>query len=421
MSSSAVPPGRDRGEDGQSGAGRRRLLAAGAVLGLCVFVGLMEAGQTYLRFSGGPKPITWVSALDRTMWSWLLLAALTPAMIYLGDRFPVERGAWRRNAAVHLAAATAFAVVHLGAFALIYYMRGETTVSYPELVRRYLTWYFVVELLTYAAIVGVVHALHYYRELRARELAASQLQARLTEARLEALRGQLNPHFLFNTLNAISVLALKGEREAVVHTLGCLSDLLRISLDEKLSQEVPLSREIEFLNRYLEIQRVRFGDRLVVETEVDAEARDALVPSMIMQPLVENAIVHGVGARRGPGRIRIRARREEGALRLQVEDSGPGFAHADGGGGGGRSASPEPSAAAARRGGIGLANTRARLEQLYGAAQHRLELGHSADGGAQVTIRIPLRHPQSSFAASAPPPPVSAALGEPVGAQEVLR
>ena len=384
MSSSGAAEARD---PRQAGAARRRLVAGGAVLGLCVLVGLMEAGQTYLRFSGGPKPITWLSALDRTMWSWLLLAALTPAMIYLGDRFPVERGAWRRNAAIHTGAAVAFAVVHLGAFALIYYMRGETTVPYPELVRRYLTWYFVVELLTYAAIVGVVHALHYYRELRARELAASQLQARLTEARLDALRGQLNPHFLFNTLNAISVLALKGEREAVVHTLGCLSDLLRISLDEKLSQEVPLSREVEFLNRYLEIQRMRFGDRLVVETDVDAEARDAMVPSMIMQPLVENAIVHGVGARRGPGRIGIRAAREGGTLRLQVEDSGPGFSH-----GGAADAPP-------RRSGIGLSNTRARLEQLYGAA-HRLELGHAPDGGARVTIQIPLRHQSSAIATS---------------------
>jgi sensor histidine kinase YesM len=235
---------------------------------------------------------------------------------------------------------------------------------------KFLTLYFAIDLLIYGAIVGLWYATHYARELRQRELAASQLQASLSEARLQALRAQLNPHFLFNTLNAISVLALKGEREPVAHTLSLLSDLLRLSLDTALPQEVPLARELQFVDRYLEIQRVRFPDRLRVERQIDDAALDGLVPSLILQPLVENAVLHGVSLTRGPGEIRIGAACRDGRLVLRVHDTGPGFGD-------------DPAE------GIGLRNTRARLEQLYASTQ-RLAYGND-DRGAWVSIEVPYR------------------------------
>jgi sensor histidine kinase YesM len=184
---------------------------------------------------------------------------------------------------------------------------------------------------------------------------------------------QLNPHFLFNTLNAISVLALKGDRQNVVRMLARLSDLLRLAL-ENAEQVVPLSEELVFLQPYVEIEQVRFRDRLQVVQDIDPDTLDAEVPSLFLQPIVENAVRHGIAQRPGPGLIEIRARRAGDTLALEVLDTGPGFG--DG-----------PDLA---RGGVGLANARARLEQLYGRAQ-RLELLTAPSGGAMVRVVLPFR------------------------------
>jgi len=195
------------------------------------------------------------------------------------------------------------------------------------------------------------------------------------------LRGQLNPHFLFNTLNAISTMALKGEQENVVRTLGYLGELLRVSLDDELPQEVPLSEELEFLDRYLDIQRTRFGDRLTIHRSIDPAVLDAMVPSMMLQPLVENAIVHGVAPVPGPGEVRIHASRRDGTLRLEVFDSGLGF--------------PSATSPKVKSTGIGLANTRARLEQLYNGA-HAMMLDNDNERGTRVAVEIPFRTAPSS-------------------------
>lgn len=252
------------------------------------------------------------------------------------------------------------------------------------------------------------------------------------DARLRALRAQLNPHFLFNTLNAISVLALKGEQESVVHTLSRLSDLLRLSLDEGLGQEVPLSKDLEIMDMYLDIQRVRFADRLTVRREIDDEVLDALVPSMIMQPLVENAVVHGISMRPGPGLVELRASRHDGRVRLEVRDSGPGFqgasaasaareidAHAgrdagatgrDAGATGpaGDRTDADPRRRRSSGNGIGLANTRARLEQLYGG-NFTFECQDASAGGATVILSIPYRRNAE------PPEVVLSGAGVPAG------
>ena len=231
-------------------------------------------------------------------------------------------------------------------------------------------------MLVYWATVGLVHAERSSREAAEREQAAARLEASLSEARLSALRDQIDPHFLFNTLNSVSVLALRGDPEGVTRVVAALGNLLRRSLDGGRAQEVPLADELAMLEHYLEIQAIRFGDRLTIEREIEPAAREVLVPSMLTQPLVENAVHHAVAPTPGPARIAIHARRDGDSLLLEVADSGPGFA------------------GAAPAEGIGLGNTRARLAQLYGT-RHALEFGPAPEGGARVMVRLPWRVPSA--------------------------
>ena len=247
---------------------RSARLTGGALLVLVLVLAVMEAIQLlYRRPAITGRPITIVSAIYETTPSWVLLACLLPPVLLVAARFPLS-GIFSRSAAVHLLGSLLFPVLHLGAMSAFYHVVAEMPSEGGLLGRttRYLLWYFGVDFTTYWLIVGAYFAVHYYRAYQARELAASQLQASLTDARLRALRGQLNPHFLFNTLNAISSLALQGRQDDVVQTLGRLSELLRTSLDETLPQEIPLARELAFLDRYLEIQQIRHGDRLTVRT-----------------------------------------------------------------------------------------------------------------------------------------------------------
>lgn len=370
---------------------RNRWVVPSVVIGLSALCALIEASQNYIGAINFGRPVPWSEAVRRTLPSWVIFALITPAVLIFARRFSVERIGWRRAVPLHFLGATAFAVAHLGGTAMYYGTRAGDLAPATVLLTKYLTAYFVLDVLIYCGIVGATHALHYYREAKAREVAASRLQASLTEARLAALRGQLNPHFLFNTLNAISTMALKREHENVVATLGYLSELLRVSLDERLPQEVSLADELELLDRYLEIQRIRFGDRLTVIRDVDDDALGALVPIMILQPLAENAIVHGIAPVPGPGEVRLRATRANGQLRVDITDTGPGFsARGLGTGDGARAGVTTTERVNGSVGGIGLANTRARLAQLYGDAS-LLELCDAPDGGARVSVTIPYR------------------------------
>jgi sensor histidine kinase YesM len=220
-------------------------------------------------------------------------------------------------------------------------------------------------------MIGVAYALDFYSRSRQRELTEAQLQASLAEARLRSVRSQLNPHFLFNTLNAISALALRGEKKSVARALARLTNLLRITLNERYPQIISLAIELQLIDNYLEIQKLLFGDRLAIERKIHPDALNAMVPCMILQPLVENAIVHGISRCPGIGHITIEASRSFEVVYLRIVDSGPGF-------------SPE----AAVRTGIGLGNTKSRLEYHYGTAQS-IEFGRSGEGGGCVTISMP--------------------------------
>jgi LytS/YehU family sensor histidine kinase len=217
---------------------------------------------------------------------------------------------------------------------------------------------------------GVSHALDYYGKYRERELRAAQLESGLTRAHLQLLKSQLHPHFLFNTLNAISSL-IHTDVESADRVIARLGDLLRLALDDFGAQEAPLARELEVVRSYLEIEQARLGPRLKVRVHADPDVGEALTPTFLLQPLVENAIRHGVAPRAGPGRVDVRAWREHDRLCLEVRDDGPGI-------------SPEPGR------GVGLSNTRARLQHLYGVEQ-RLDVRNDPCGGCVATVTMPFR------------------------------
>jgi two-component system, LytTR family, sensor kinase len=374
-----------------------------ALLAAATLVGLLEATQVYTGTSAMGRPIPWGRALSSTMPSWYVLLALLPVIFLLCRRFPLEPGRLLHSLPVHAGAAVAFAITHVTVSSwlsdFVFYAGTEPLWSFGMNLSRLLTVYFVVELITYFGIVGAYHAFDYGQRIGAREreaaqlaLKASRLETSLSRANLDALRMQLNPHFLFNTLNAISVLAMKGERQNVVRMLTLLSDLLRASLENR-QQVVSLRQELHFLDRYLEIEQVRFRDRLTVEFDVDPDTLEAEVPSLLLQPLVENAIGHGISRTPGAGTVRVEAGIIDGELlQLRVLDSGPGFSApaTDSAAPAGGAATTGSSQTATGGTGVGIANTRARLEQLYGARQ-QLRLENRPEGGASVAVRIPLR------------------------------
>jgi two-component system, LytTR family, sensor kinase len=349
-----------------------RAIIASCLVGLAAFMTVVDIGQAYLREAiGGPRVHLWNIILS-SLPSWLFLAALSPVPVWCSRRWPLDQSPRATAIAAHLLGALGFGLAHAFAMTGFNFFRFE---QFPFAAGLWKAWSFavLVDLLVYGLIAGSAHAFRYYSVSRERERQAVALQASLADAQLAGLRAQINPHVLFNTLNAVSVLALKGDQTAVVRVVGLLSEILRSCLDDTRGQEAPLSDELQLVESYLEIQRIRFADRLTVDVQADASARVALVPTLILQPVVENAVTHGISNDPQPGHISIRAHREQGSLHLTVADSGRGFG-----------ASPY------RGRGLGLSNVRARLHQLYGEAQ-RLSLGSTAQGGAAVTIVVPYR------------------------------
>jgi LytS/YehU family sensor histidine kinase len=286
----------------------------------------------------------------------------------------VERWLQRRAKTFHqilwgAAAILGLALLHTVLLVALYFPFSALSVT---AFFRYRFFVLAIDLLTGIVVCGLVagfaKARSYYLRLREEELKTAEMQAQIARAELEALKMQLHPHFLFNTLNAISALQ-SDEPEMAQLALARLADFLRLTLENAGIQEVILDRELDFVMRYLEIEKLRFGKRLTVRMEIDPTTRGARVPNLILQPLVENAIRHGIGAKAAPGRIEISSSKSNGALLLRVRDTGPGMA-----------ASPCE--------GIGLKNTRARLDRLYGSASC-LRLENAAEGGVEASIEIP--------------------------------
>jgi two-component system, LytTR family, sensor kinase len=316
---------------------------------------------------------------------WLVPALLLPAVVWVARHFPLDDGQRLRNVAIHVAAALTFALVRFagltGVRLLIYSGNVKSpAVSWWAYAQREFLWQLDWCLMVYSAIVGASYALAYYRDSQERKVREAQLETRLIEARLKTLEAELHPHFLFNTLHAISTLVHR-DPESADRMISRLSDLLRITFDRSGAAAVSLKEEIEFLQKYLDIEQTRFQDRLTVHVDVDPEVLDADVPRMILQPLVENAMKHGIAQSAGPGHVHIAAGCVDDRLWMQVSDNGGGL----------------QGRLKKLRTGVGLSNTRARLEVLYPGA-HRLDF-FDRQGGLAVRVEIPLRRGDASGAA----------------------
>ncbi|MCU0240789.1 MAG: histidine kinase [Vicinamibacteria bacterium] len=308
----------------------------------------------------------WVSAL------------LTPPFLFIAWRCPIDRRRTWRCLVILALSLVFFAAFDDALCQMTRLLAGQVWQDFPllPLVGRKIFIYWVHTIFNYMQITAVGWAIHYQRESRLRALRARELEASLAKARLEALALQLQPHFLFNTLNSIAAL-LRRNPDAADRMIARLAELLRHSLETAERQEISLKEELEALDCYLEIEAMRFADRLEVQRDIAVDALDALVPSLLLQPIVENAIRYGIARRTTRGHILIRARREGERVTLAVCDDGPGFA------------SGAPSSTPARAG-IGLANTRARLLNLYGA-DHAVEIVDRPDCGTEVRMCFPYR------------------------------
>ncbi len=316
---------------------------------------------------------------------WYIWALLTPLVLWLGARWPLDRPRAWRNAILHVLGALATGAFHL--FGALLVMRSVSPEPPPYTLLRgyrlFISAYLEYEFLLYWAILGSGYLFHYYTRDRTNALRTAQLEAQLAQAHLDALRVQLQPHFLFNTLHAVSAL-MDEDLEQARRMLVRLGDLLRMTLETQGTHEVSLQQELESTELYLDIERVRFPDQLEIELLVDQDALDAIVPSLILQPLVENAIRHGVAPLAAGGRVTVRGRREEDSLVLQVADNGAGG---------------DARASVDGRTGVGLANVRARLEELYGDRQN-FSVFQPKSGGFGVQLVLPYR----PFTASQPVP-----------------
>jgi two-component system, LytTR family, sensor kinase len=347
---------------------------------VATLLGLFSAAQSYRLITLNPKAhvagIELGSVVILNLTLWYVPAALIGPIFRMAARFRLDSDRWLRAIAIHAGAAVAFSIIHVAAMLAVrvvlwpdmLQMPAARWVSYAQdQYLRNLDW----SLVTYALVVGLSYALGYYRESQARALKEAYLESSLMEARLKTLEAELHPHFLFNTLHAISTL-VHTDPESADRMISRLSDLLRLTFDRSGAAGVPLKEELEFLQKYLEIEQIRFQDRLSVKFDIDPETLDTEVPRMILQPLVENAIKHGIGPRSGQGLVQISARKQDDKIWIEVRDNGVGLSR---------------NARVRFNNGVGLSNTRARLECLYGAEQ-RLDFAEG-DSGLSVQMLIP--------------------------------
>src|ERR1051325_6198375 len=362
--------------------------AAVLVFAIASLLGLLAAGQQNLtmRATGGDTFLG--HALGMGMPYWYIWALFVPVVAGALRRFPLRRERWLGPGCIHLAVALAVSLLHawleMGAQHALGVQHGGFS-GFTGMAMSHALWMLPYGLLAYGAILGILVAVDNSRRVRQAQLTTAALGTQLAEARLQALRTQLNPHFLFNAMNSIAMLVRKKENDAAVTMIAGLSDLLRYFLEERPPQEVRLRDELAFLERYLAVEWVRFQDRLQVRIAAGDGVLGAYVPTLALHPLDENAVKHGIARRVSAGRLAIEAEATATTLTLRVTDDGPG--------------PNEETTGGVAAAGVGLRNVRSRLEQLYGA-QQTLELSSGPDGGALATITLPYRTRPLSAAAS---------------------
>jgi two-component system LytT family sensor kinase len=307
-------------------------------------------------------------------WSWYMWAVLTPLVLWFTQRFPITLANWKSAIPRHIAASLALTVVQISLEAIIGWLRHEHDMSFERAVRHYFGQHTQMSVLTYWMIVGGSQCYRAYDQMRRREVQSAELKAQLGAAQLQLLRMQLQPHFLFNTLQAATML-IHEDPPGAEDILLRLSELLRVSLDDLHMQEVSLGREIEFLEHYIGIQQRRFGDRLRFDLRIDKDVLACAVPSLVLQPLVENAIRHGIGKHKGSDVVTVRSFQNRDRLSLEVHNL---IGVLD----------DVPESILGR--GVGLSNTRSRLEQLYGQ-QQSLQIRNVEPRGVCAVLSIPIR------------------------------
>lgn len=356
---------------------RRRWVRLAFIWGIWTFIGIVFTFQGYFTSYRTERPMPFTESLYIQMvWAYLFALA-TPLVLWAAARLPIERTNWIRSALLHIPLSLVLSIVLTAVGRVLIWFRFGYPMDKPltfASVTNFVVANFSEGIGIYLLIALTSYAYSYYRRYREGQLRTLQLEAQLSHAQLQALKMQLHPHFLFNTLHSISALLTKdvGAARKMITRLG---DFLRLTLENSGSQEVTLKQEMEFLSCYLEIERIRFQNRLVTRMDMGPQTLDAKVPNLILQPIVENAIRHGIASRSTPGLIEIEAKQLNGTLRIQVRDNGPGLpAHR--------------TSDNAFKKGLGLSNTETRLEQLYGA-DHLFNLSNNPDGGLIVTLEIP--------------------------------
>jgi len=342
-------------------------------------VGFLSAAHWHFFFLQD-DPYTWWQLLRIKIFLWFMWGGFTVWIVRLGRRYRPEGRAWMQHLGVLLAASVGVVVLYLALYVLAVQIHLGRPLEPQSLISmtKFIIWtHSTFYYLAFWATIGIDYAFVYFRKYRERELLASRLEAELTQAQLQSLRSKLQPHFLFNALNAISSLVYAGERERAYDMIARLAELLRASLHTNDSHLVTLESELAFTRQYLEILRLRFPDRLQLAEDLAPETLSAEVPSLLLQPLVENAVKHGMAGNGNALKVEIRSQRDGDALVLEVHDTGPGL---------------PADWTAERSGGFGLRGTRQRLQTLY-EDRHAFKLDRNADGNTVATIRIPFRIP----------------------------
>ena len=341
------------------------------------FLGLVLSLELYFNYRAGMKSgsIDFVEVAVPQFGRAAMWALMAPLILRMREKLPLSRGRWIGGVGFHLAMSfVVMATYYLGRMFAYAVLHHEPLTEFWSSAVKHFYGRNIIDMAYYWAVLAFGYSLEIHQRYKNEELKTAQLEARLIETELKALREQLRPHFLFNTLNTIAVLVREQKNDEAVNLIARLSTLLRMTLDATRVHEVTLRQEMDFLERYIEIQKARFSDRLNVGIAIAPEAMDARIPNLLLQPLVENAIVHGIAPKSGPGRVDVRGRVEAGKLHLEVCDDGPGLGRG----------------AARAKEGIGLTNTRERIARLYGS-QGQLSLRSEPGRGVTVQIILPCR------------------------------
>lgn len=359
------------------GVMHNRWLRSAAVVAGWTFLGFVLSIEVYFNNRAGMKmgTVDFVEVAVPQFGRAVMWALMAPLILQMREKMPLRSGYWCGGIGFHLAMSfVVMATFYLGRMMAYMLFWDEPASDFW----RAALWSFygrnIIDMAFYWAVLAFGHSLEIYHRYKNEELKAVQLEARLVETELKALREQLRPHFLFNTLNTISVLVREQRNDDAVTLIARLSTLLRMSLDNTRTHEVTVRQEMDFLERYIEIQKTRFSDRLEVGIAIEPAAMEARIPNLLLQPLVENAILHGVAPKSGPGRVDVMGRVEDGRLHLEVRDDGPGLC----------------AGVQRAKEGVGLSNTRERIAKIYGP-QGQISLHSEPGRGVSVQIIIPCR------------------------------